>query len=103
MAEWGVPNSAKNVDKPRPTYVLSTEGLADGVLLAVRGHAERLSASEDVGLVVVVVQDEGAALLDQNRLDVVPVEEAEGGVALRHVPLQVPAVAVVEQEGAGLC
>ena len=84
------------------TNLLSAEGLSDGVLLAVRRDAERLSASVNVVGVIVVVQDEGAALLHEDRLDVVPVEQAQGGVALRDVPLEISAVAVVEEQGAGV-
>jgi hypothetical protein len=37
----------------------------------------------------------------QDWLNVIPVSESKRSVALRHVPLQVTAVAVVEQQGAG--
>ena len=83
-------------------YRFSMKSLSDGRTLAIGRHAEGLAAPVHV-LVVVVVEDESAALLHQHGLHVVLVEEAQIGITLRDVALQVAAVAVVEQEGAGLC
>ena len=70
--------------------------------MSIGRHSVGPSPLVDVLLLVLVVADQGAPLLDENGLNVVAVPKAEAGVAFGDVTFQVTAVAVVEEKSAGL-